>query len=88
MTLLKSEISKVKKRNICCRNISVRVHLPCQILGRYVQWRRNDYQVVGGGAGAPPPENYLPPNSSFSSDFDHFILKMPFSNENKISKYF
>ena len=49
MTLLKSEISKVKKRNICCRNISVRVHLPCQILGRYVQWRRNDYQVVGGG---------------------------------------
>ena len=52
MTLLKSEISKVKKRNICCRNISVRVHLPCQILGRYVQWRRNDYQVVGGGRGA------------------------------------
>ena len=43
---------------------------------------------LGGGAGAPPPENYLPPNSSFSSDFGHFILKMPFSNENKISKIF
>ena len=46
------------------------------------------FKLGGGGAGAPPPENYLPPNSSFSSDFSHFIFKMPFLNENKISKYF
>ena len=32
-----------------------------------------------GGARSPPLENYLPPNSNFSSDIGHFILKMPMS---------
>ena len=52
----------------------------------YLQWRRNDFQV--GWAGAPPPKNYLPPNSSFSSDFGHFILKITMINKNIIIKYF
>ena len=43
----------------------------------------NDFQVEG--ARALPLENYLPPNSSFSSDFGHFILKVPMPNREKTS---
>ena len=43
---------------------------------------------LGGGAGAPPLENYLPPNSSFYSDFGHFILKMFFQTKIKFQNIF
>ena len=36
---------------------------------RFIEWLRNDYQVGGGGAGAPPPENYLPLKFKFLLGF-------------------
>ena len=45
---------------------------------------------MGGGAGAPPLANYLPPCLSFSSDFGRLILKIPIQNEkvNILSAFF
>ena len=49
-----------------------------------VAWER----LSSWGGGAPPPDNYLPPNLSFSSDFGHLILEVAFSNKNIILKHF